>query len=69
MVIDVYHSGSGRTPRPPFVFVRSGADRLPDHPHGEKIVWNYWKKMPLEKIAVTPGQAERHIAVRGFYVQ
>ena len=69
MIIDVYHSGRGRTPRPPFVFVRSGGDRLPDHPHGEKIVWNFWKQAPLKLIAVVPDRAERQIMLRGFFIQ
>ena len=69
MIIDVYHSGRGRTPRPPFVFVRSGGDRLPDHPHGESIVWNFWKQAPLKLIAVVPDRAERQIMLRGFFIQ
>ena len=69
MVIDVYHSGRGRTPKPPFVFVRSGGDRLPDHPHGDKVMWNYWKQAQLAKIAVVPERAERHIMMRGYYMQ
>ncbi len=69
MVIDVYHSGRGRTPRSPFVFVRSGADRLPDHPEGDKVVWNYWKQAQLRTIAVVPERAERPIMLRGFFVQ
>ena len=69
MIIDVYHSGRGRTPRPPFVFVRSGGERLPDHPHGQKIVWNFWKKAPLKQIAVAPNRAEEQIHARGFFIQ
>lgn len=69
MIIDVYHSGPGRTPRPPFVFVRAGLDRLPDHPHGDQLVWNFWKKTSLNLIAVLPDRAERQISLRGFYIQ
>ena len=69
MVIDVYHSGRGRTPRPPFAFVRSGTDRLPDHPEGDKVFWNFWKQAQLQRIAVAPDRAERQIMLRGYYVQ
>jgi hypothetical protein len=69
MIVDVYHSGSGKTPRAPFVLVKAGADKLPDHPGGMKIVWNYWKQFPLDNIAVAPSKAQAAISETGYFVQ
>jgi hypothetical protein len=49
--------------------VRSGTDRLPDHPEGDKVLWNFWKQSQLQRIAVAPDRAERQIMLRGYYVQ
>jgi hypothetical protein len=69
MVIDVYHSGRGKIPRAPFVFVRAGAARLPDHPLGNRITWTYWQQAPLKQIAVAPAVAEAAITENGYFVQ
>ena len=69
MEIDVYHSGRGKLPRAPFAFVACGVVKLPDHPGGDKVQWNYWKQSPLKAIAVAPNAAELAIGSRGYFIQ
>ncbi len=69
MMIDVYHSGRGRRVVAPFVLVPAGMVRLPPHPAGTRIEWNYWKRVPLREIALVPSEAERAIRAEGFCVQ
>jgi hypothetical protein len=69
MMIDVYHSGRGKRVVAPFVLVPAGMVRLPPHPGGARNDWNYWKRVPLQEIALVPSNAERAIRAAGFFVQ
>lgn len=69
MMVDVYHSGIGKRVRPPFVMVPAGVIRLPAHPNGPKVEWNYWMRVPLRDIAVIPAAAEKAIRLDGYYLQ
>ncbi len=69
MIVDIYHSGRGKRVVAPFVIVPAGMVRLPNHPDGTRIEWNYWKRVPLQEIALVPSAAEKDIRARGFCLQ
>jgi hypothetical protein len=70
MLVDVYHSGRDeKRAAAPFCFVLS-IERLPAHPYRKgDDAWQFWKRVPLNSIAVDVHQALSSIAEFGFYVQ
>lgn len=65
-LVDVYFPGEGK-PRAPFLPVRAGVVSLPEAPAGYR--WTFWKRVPINVIAVNVDQAKRLIAEQGFYPQ
>jgi hypothetical protein len=66
-LVDVYHTGQDR-PYPPFLILRSGAAVLqPSPPKGSR--WTFWKKVPLNVIAVDVMRAKRLLETQGYYIQ
>jgi len=68
-IVDVYHSGDAKRPVPPFLLVPPGAPRkhLPE-PSGGKL-WTYWKRVPVNLIAVHPSLALERIKTLGYFLQ
>jgi len=68
-IVDVYHSGDARRTVPPFLLVPSGApkEHLPE-PTGGKL-WTYWKRVPVNLIAVQPVLALERIKTQGYFIQ
>jgi hypothetical protein len=64
-LVDVYHSDDTK-PQPPFLLVRAGERNLPA-PKTEK--WTFWKRVPINIVAVDQEQAEQLITQQGYYLQ
>jgi hypothetical protein len=65
-LVDVYYPGEGK-PRPPFLLVGAGATLLPPATPGNR--WTFWKRVPINIIAVNVDQARRLITEQGYYLQ